>query len=724
MTCLRVFTFPLLLALVAAGSAGAGVRVAARDEPLATVAAPRALAVATRVRPARPAPFRFNLVGLHWRGPGAVEFRTASARGAWGAWRPARPEAEDAPDPRTSEARARAGWKLGNAYWTGAARSIQYRVRGRVTALRAHFLWSPLRAQPPAARTAAAIPGQPPVITRAAWGANESIVGGAPSYASRLAFSVVHHTAGARPTSPSQSAAVVRGILTYHVRSNGWNDIGYNFLVDPFGQIFEGRAGGIARNVVGAHAAGFNTGSVGVAVIGTYDASKITAETREALTNLLAWRLDLAHVDPTSRLAWTSAGSDKYPAGTPVSLAAVSGHRDVGSTACPGSALYATLGSLAGDTLARGGPKLLDPRVKGSLGGPVRFTARLTAPLPWTVSVLNGAGAVVATGAGSGTAVDWVWDAAGAPPDRYTYSIAAGPDVRPAHGSVDGTVPLQLTAFSVSPSVLTPNGDGVGDKANVFVTATKEAVLALRLEPSSGGTPIPIVTSRAVAAGRTAVTWGGRSAAGRAVPDGRYRLVAELSSGSERSAQTATVVVDRTLGRLTAAPSPFSPNGDARRDAAVVSFELAREAAVSVRVLSGSRVVATLAAGRLGPGRETLRWDGRAGGVRVADGRLRIVVDASASLGVRRLERPLVLDTRAPRLSGLSARRSRGGTLVSVRVSESALLTVRFGRSTVRVWRGPGLVRHWRRGRVGRVTVSALDPAGNAGRSVSAPVRR
>jgi hypothetical protein len=723
MTCLRVFTLALLLALVSAGSAGAGVRVAARDEPVAAVASPRAPAVVARVLPARTAPFRFNLVGLHWRGPGGVAFRTAPARGAWGAWRPARPEAEDAPDPRTREGRARAGWKLGNPHWTGAARRIQYRIRGRVTALRAHFLWSPLRAQPPV-RTAAAIPGQPPVVTRAAWGADESIVRGAPSYASRLAFSVVHHTAGTRPTSPSQSAAVVRGILTYHVRSNGWNDVGYNFLVDPFGQIFEGRAGGIARNVVGAHAAGFNTGSVGVAVLGTYDASKISADAREALTNLLAWRLDLAHVDPTSRLAWTSAGSNKYPAGTVVSLAAVSGHRDVGSTACPGSALYATLGSLAGETLARGGPKLVDPRVKGSVGGPVRFTARLTAPLPWTVSVLNGAGAVVATGAGSGTTVDWVWDAAGAPADRYTYSIAAGPDVRPARGPVDGTVPLELTALSVSPPVLTPNGDGLGEKANVLVTATKEAVLALRLEPSSGGTPIPLVTSRAVAAGRTAVTWGGRNAAGRAVPDGRYRLVAELSSGSERSSQTAAVVVDRTLGRLAAAPSPFSPNGDAPRDTAAVSFELAREAAVSVRVLSGSRVVATLAAGRRGPGRQALGWDGRSGGALVADGRLRVVVDASTSLGLRRLERPLVLDTRAPRLSGLSARRSRGGTLVSVRVSEPALVTVRFGRATVRVWRGPGPVRLWRRGRVSRVSVSALDPAGNVGRSVSAPVRR
>ena len=86
-----------------------------------------------------------------------------------------------------------------------------------------------------------------------------------PRYAKRVAFAVVHHTAGSNAYTRSQSAAIVRGIELYHVRGNGWNDIGYNFLVDKYGQVFEGRAGGIDRNVIGAHAEGFNTGSIGVA---------------------------------------------------------------------------------------------------------------------------------------------------------------------------------------------------------------------------------------------------------------------------------------------------------------------------------------------------------------------------------------------------------------------------------------------------------------------------
>ena len=90
----------------------------------------------------------------------------------------------------------------------------------------------------------------------------------------------------------------MRGIEVYHVQGNGWNDIGYNFLVDRFGTIYEGRGGGIDRNVIGAHAQGFNTGTVGVALIGNFTAATPTQAQQAALVRLLAWRLDVAHVDP------------------------------------------------------------------------------------------------------------------------------------------------------------------------------------------------------------------------------------------------------------------------------------------------------------------------------------------------------------------------------------------------------------------------------------------
>ena len=98
----------------------------------------------------------------------------------------------------------------------------------------------------------------------------------------------------------------MRGIELYHVKANGWNDIGYNFLVDRYGQVFEGRRGGMQRNVIGAHAEGFNTGSVGIAVIGTYSGKAPTREAESALGALLAWRLDVGHVDPASSAMVTS----------------------------------------------------------------------------------------------------------------------------------------------------------------------------------------------------------------------------------------------------------------------------------------------------------------------------------------------------------------------------------------------------------------------------------
>ena len=175
---------------------------------------------------------------------------------------------------------------------------------------------------------------------------------------------------GRTPTRPRRRRRSCAAIEVYHVKSNGWNDIGYNFLVDRYGTVYEGRYGGIDRNVIGAYARGFNTGSIGVAVIGTFSAAAIPAAAETSLEKLLAWRLDLAHVDPVSTLTFVSGGSERYRAGVPVVLRAVSGHRDTGLTTCPGDLLYAKLDTIAAKTQAIGLPKLYEPKVTGGLGGP------------------------------------------------------------------------------------------------------------------------------------------------------------------------------------------------------------------------------------------------------------------------------------------------------------------------------------------------------------------
>ena len=137
-----------------------------------------------------------------------------------------------------------------------------------MTRIKAHLVWSPETLIPLRAPAATVTP---PIVPRSTWGADERIRRGPPSYAPSVRFAIVHHTAGRNGYSRAEAAAIVKGIQLFHVQGNGWNDIGYNFLVDRFGTVYEGRFGGVDRNVVGAHAQGFNTGSVGVALLGTYE---------------------------------------------------------------------------------------------------------------------------------------------------------------------------------------------------------------------------------------------------------------------------------------------------------------------------------------------------------------------------------------------------------------------------------------------------------------------
>jgi hypothetical protein len=136
-------------------------------------------------------------------------------------------------------------------------------------------------------------------------------------------------------------------------------------------------------------------------VIGDYSTAPVPAAAESALERLLAWRLDVAHVDPRSTLTWVSSGNPKYTAGTPVFLRAIVGHRDTGPTSCPGGGLYGQLPNLRSAVEARGLPKIWNPAAHGALGGAVRVTARLSDALDWTVTIRDSSGATVAGGRGT-----------------------------------------------------------------------------------------------------------------------------------------------------------------------------------------------------------------------------------------------------------------------------------------------------------------------------------
>jgi hypothetical protein len=664
----------------------------ADDARIATIDVP--LHVERAATSARPSVF--NLVGLHWRGSGTVFFRTRSTAGRWSEWRSAAPENEDLPDVGSSETTVARGWRVGNPWWVGAAEAIRYRLRGDVRALRASFVSSTARAIPPRALS---ITGSPVLIPRQAWRANEAITK-APYYADAVRFAVVHHTAGTNSYTAAQSAAIVRGIQLYHVKGNGWNDVGYNFLVDKYGQIFEGRAGGVDKPVVGAHAEGFNTGSVGVAVLGSYGNAGIPKAALDAIETLLAWRLDVAHVDPLSSLSWLSGGNPRFGAGTPVPLRAISGHRDTGFTDCPGTGLYRQLPTIAGATAELGLPKLYDPLAQGKPGGPVRFTARLSQPAAWTVTVTYPTGAVVATGRGEGVNVDWTWDATFASGARYQYTIDAGPSVRPATGVVGQKVTsLTLTGVQAKPKTFTPNGDSQADSTVISYTLSLPATVTATLRDASGQT-LATLFSEQRKAGRQTFRF---SAAG--VADGRYTvvLVARDVAGKEVRAEIP-IVIDRTLAAFAAAPAVFSPNGDGRLDSITFTFVLATAAHLKIRIAGGPAVFE----GDLGPGPQRVPWAGR-----LRDGKQAAVIEVAGPFGARLQTARFAVDTTRPRLRLISAQRLRFW------VSEpSAVILTLDGRRVEQAATGYFTVKAPAARRIGAV---AFDTAGNRSKPLRFP---
>jgi len=198
---------------------------------------------------------------------------------------------------------------------------------------------------------AAALPGGgPKVITRAQWGADESIRCEEPTYDDGVGGITVHHTAGRNDYSRAESAGIVRAIYAYHAETLGWCDIGYNALVDQYGQIFEGRYGGLDRAVQGAHAGGFNENTAGVALMGNYETETPSNESINAIGKFIGWRSKIAGIDPEGHTTMYSEGTEftPYAQDEAVDLPTVFAHRDVGNTDCPGDAAYALMDRIRG----------------------------------------------------------------------------------------------------------------------------------------------------------------------------------------------------------------------------------------------------------------------------------------------------------------------------------------------------------------------------------------
>jgi hypothetical protein len=393
----------------------------------------------------------FRAVGLSWSGNvtlrAQIEVRSG---GHWSDWQeidssdPGTDGSSDGPD-APSAAAARNGT---DPMWVDHGDGIAIRLLS-VTGAQPQDLTvdlidpgsSPADAtvgQSPGVQTADAATGQPAILTRADWGADESVRLAAcpsgPQYTGMPKVAILHHTDTTNNYAPGDVPAIIRSIYAFHVEAEDWCDVGYNFLVDRFGRIWEGRYGGVDKPVLGAHAGGFNTDTFGVSLIGTFNTAQPTAPMLAAVSQLMAWKLSLSYANPVGTAVLTAApfSEVRYAPGTKVTFNVISGHRDADQTSCPGNAAYALLPQIRQQTLADMGAGLVNPgsimttpRTVGA-NGTVHVTSGMLAPGSWQLMVQDSTGSVVRTITGAGAAIDTTWDMtsdAGTPVPAGAYTL-------------------------------------------------------------------------------------------------------------------------------------------------------------------------------------------------------------------------------------------------------------------------------------------------------------
>ncbi|HET9518743.1 MAG TPA: N-acetylmuramoyl-L-alanine amidase [Actinoplanes sp.] len=387
----------------------------------------------------------------------------------------------------------------------------------------------------------------PPLVSRAGWRADESLNGHPPEYTDAVQALFVHHTAGTNSYSCSASARIIRSIHAYHVRSKRWNDIGYNFLVDKCGTLFEGRAGGIARPVLGAHTMGFNTRSAGIAVLGDYGGRGVSARVKAVIAQVAAYKIGMSGNGTGGSVLLTSAGSNKYPDGDVVRMRRISGHRNAVSTECPGNALDGQLDSIralaakpveglrisrvngavrVGDAFATTGPITLS----WGLRTPTRMLSRFEIVIDGQLATARAAtsrsaGLRLAPGVhtvrvravplAGATSISAGWTVIA---DDTAPEFDRGPAVALRTGALHGTVPVTLSwraadAVGVGSVTLTrPQRRTFGPSVTRWPTTARPAVpttWTMRAADRAGNTDTAAVTRTPRVVAESAATTGG-----------------------------------------------------------------------------------------------------------------------------------------------------------------------------------------------------------------------
>ena len=668
--------------------------VASRSAAGSSVSAPAA--ADSVAAPIVDAGLHFTMIGVTCRpparqGPVSVRLRTSEDGTTWGEWYEATLDRSGGTDGGAPLAFTEPVWTGGGRYVQVTAQAASSTIRTPVELRGVHLVAinSTEDADGGAVvlgvvrRTIATVAGfsltppvgamttRPVIVTRAQWGANESYRSGSPDFATvKMAF--VHHTDSGNNYSRSQAPAIVRGVYYYHTKSLHWSDIGYNFLVDRYGTVYEGRYGGVTKGAIGAQVLGFNTGSTGISVIGTFSKVAPPRAAVSALEKLLAWKLDVHHIDPLGSATLTCGYGQKFATGQKVKFHVIAGHRDANYTDCPGNKLYGLLPSIRKAVAALGSPKIyafsmsagaISPNGDGVLDQTViGFTA--SEAVKWHIEISKPGGDVLRriTGQGAGAKVTWAGkDDQGhiLPDGDYTLAVGASSvrgDARQVLTTVRiDTTPPQLQSATVDPNPFSPNGDGHGDKTFLRFQPGERGRARVSVIGVGNQVLRRVTGWRAVSARSQAIAWDGRiNVDGKlaAAPEGRATLEVAMRdlAGNEASVRRG-VVVDRTLGFLSLKPRTCSPNGDGTRDTVDIGFKLTRRADISVTILKAGQVVRTLRPGATAAGTRTVTWDGRVGGDYAANGAYVARVTAVSTMGTVAVGETFTVDRYAPRLT-------------------------------------------------------------------------
>ncbi|HVE64544.1 MAG TPA: N-acetylmuramoyl-L-alanine amidase [Mycobacteriales bacterium] len=432
-------------------------------------------------------------------------------------------------------------------------------------------------------RSAAAAVPQPDVVSRAEWGADESLRN--PAHAANSAnFQpvrklVVHHTGDDPTTIPPSPEEHIRAIYRFHTGSRNFSDIGYNFVVAADGRVFEGRYArtyGVGeeptgedlqqRGVTGAHASSVNAGSTGIALLGNFAGEQPTSSAVSALVDLLAWKAERHGIDPFGNDVYDNPASSTD---TPRAFPNIAGHRDVGSTECPGGLLYSMLPSIrqrVAERIAVGGfaptpspsptpgpppggrlttvtpTRLLDTREVGGpiTGGTARsmlVAGRAGLPSSGLRAVVLNVTAVEPTRSGFLT----VFPGGTARPEASSLNFVSGqvvPNLVTVGVGRDGTVSIYSSAGSThaAADVVGWYGDDSVRSGSLFTATTPSRLLDTR-ESAGGGAVGPGATRDLVVTGAAGIPASGVDAVGlnvTAVSPTRRGFVTVYPAGTDR----------------------------------------------------------------------------------------------------------------------------------------------------------------------------------------------